>query len=106
MRAKLADGKEQDMTAMTNTTRTRSTNAAARPRVAASSFVAGLAGGLVAGRLLSRERVQFMRLAGSSIAAPGAAGWITDFLNAAYYRRSPAHREVDDLRLAHAIITT
>ena len=38
------------------------------------SFAAGLAGGVVAGRLFSRERVEFMRLAGSSIAGPSAAG--------------------------------
>lgn len=69
-------------------------------------FAAGLAGGLLAGRVADRERVQFVRLAGSSIAAPPAAGWITDFLNAAYFRRPEAQRDVDDLRLAHAIITT
>ena len=45
-------------------------------------------------------------MTGSSIARPEAAGWITDFLNAAYYRRDPARRDVDDLRLASAIITT
>ena len=28
------------------------------------------------------------------------AGWITDFLNAAYYRRAAGERDVDDLRLA------
>ena len=39
-------------------------------------------------------------MTGSSIAAPDAAGWITDFLNAAYYRREPERRDVDDLRLA------
>jgi len=50
--------------------------------------------------------VRFARMAGSSIAAPDAAGWVTDFLNAAYYRRPPGLREVDDLRLASCIITT
>ncbi len=68
----------------------------------ATTFAAGLA----AGSLINRERMQFARLAGSSIATPGAAGWVTDFLNSAYYRRAPSEREVDDLRLAHAIITT
>ncbi|MBA3328002.1 MAG: hypothetical protein H0T43_06855, partial [Solirubrobacterales bacterium] len=53
-----------------------------------------------------RERAQFARLSGSSIAGIDAAGWITDFLNAAYYRRSARSREVDDLRLASAIVTT
>lgn len=45
-------------------------------------------------------------MAGSSIAAPDAAGWVTDLLNAAYYARPPAARDVDDLRLAHAIVVT
>jgi hypothetical protein len=45
-------------------------------------------------------------MTGSSIAGPDAAGWITDFLNSAYYRRDPARRDVDDLRLASAIVTT
>ena len=44
-------------------------------------------------------------MAGSSIAAPGAAFWVTDLLNAAYYARG-SDRNVSDLRLAQAIITT
>ena len=48
----------------------------------------------------------FARMTGSSIAARDAAPWITDFLNAAFYRRPIADREVDDLRLAFAIVTT
>lgn len=50
-----------------------------------------------------------MRLAGmtgSSIASRDAAPWVTDFLNAAYYRRAPDERRVDDLRLAFSILTT
>ena len=43
---------------------------------------------------------------GSSIATPLASGWVTDFLNAAYYARHPDEREVADLRLAHGILTT
>jgi hypothetical protein len=50
--------------------------------------------------------VRVARMAGSSIAAPGAAGWVTDFLNAAYFARPARSREVDDLRLAHGILTT
>src|SRR5947209_6671300 len=76
------------------------------PGRAALAFAGGAAGGFLAGRLFDRERVQFARLAGSSIAAPSAAAWITDLLNAAYYRRAPDHRDVDDLRLTHAILTT
>jgi hypothetical protein len=69
---------------------------------AGAAFLAGA----VAGRLLRPQQVGFARLSGSSIAAPDAAGWVSDFLNAAYYRRPPATREVDDLRLAFAIVTT
>mgnify|MGYP000055250922 CR=1 FL=1 len=43
---------------------------------------------------------------GSSIAAPTAVGWVTDFLNAAFYARPVAEREVADLRLAFGILTT
>ena len=38
--------------------------------------------------------------AGSALAAPDAAGWVTDFLNAAYSARPAAERDVADLRLA------
>ncbi len=48
----------------------------------------------------------FARMTGSSIAAKDAAAWVTDFLNAAYYRRAAGEREVDDLRLAFCILTT
>src|SRR3954468_13219768 len=74
-----------------------------------AAFAAGLAGGLALGRAVASGPARFARMAGSSIAAPDAAGWITDFLNAAYYRREEggeAPRDVDDLRLAQAIVTT
>jgi hypothetical protein len=45
-------------------------------------------------------------LPGSSIATPLASGWVTDFLNAAYYARRPDERAVADLRLAHGILAT
>jgi hypothetical protein len=48
----------------------------------------------------------FARMAGSSIAGRDAAPWVTDFLNAAYYRRAVPERDVDDLRLAFCILTT
>lgn len=48
----------------------------------------------------------FARMTGSSIAGRDAAPWVTDFLNAAYYRRRAEEREVDDLRLAFCILTT
>jgi hypothetical protein len=50
--------------------------------------------------------LRFAGMTGSSIAGHDAAPWVTDFLNAAYYRRSPAEREVDDVRLAFCILTT
>ena len=50
--------------------------------------------------------LRFARMAGSSIAAPAAAWWVTDFLNAAYYARGEDERDVRDLRLAHGILTT
>src|SRR4051812_47587610 len=48
----------------------------------------------------------FARMSGSSIAGRDAAPWVTDFLNAAYYRRPVGERGVDDLRLAFAVLTT
>jgi hypothetical protein len=50
--------------------------------------------------------LQFAAMAGSSIAAPGALGWVTDFLNAAYYAHRTASRDLANLRLAHGILTT
>lgn len=50
--------------------------------------------------------LRFARMAGTSIAAADAAPWVTDFLNAAYFARPPEERDVDDLRLAFAILTT
>lgn len=50
--------------------------------------------------------LRFARMAGSSIAGRDAAPWITDFLNAACYRRPVDERDVDDLRLAFCILTT
>jgi hypothetical protein len=47
-----------------------------------------------------------MRMGGSSIAAPGAAAWITEFLNVAYFARSPDVRDAADLRLAHGVLNT
>src|SRR5262245_42621636 len=76
----------------------------ARPRLLLLGAAFG-AGALV-GRGSASAQFRFAKMTGSSIAAHDAAGWITDFLNAAYYRRDPARRDVDDLRLASAIVTT
>jgi hypothetical protein len=50
--------------------------------------------------------LHFAGMTGSSIAGRDAAPWITDFLNAAYYRHDAAERAVDDLRLAFCVLTT
>jgi hypothetical protein len=50
--------------------------------------------------------LRFARMTGSSIAGRDAAPWVTDFLNAAYYRRAVESRDVDDLRCAFAVLTT
>jgi hypothetical protein len=50
--------------------------------------------------------VQFAAMAGSSIATPRAAGWVTDFLNAAYYAHPASARDLGDLRLAHGVLAT
>ncbi len=50
------------------------------------------------------DPVRFTAMSGMSIAGRDSAPWVTDFLNAAYYRRE--EREVDDLRLAFCILTT
>ena len=72
-------------------------------------FAAGVAAGAGLARALGSGPARLARMAGSTIAAPDAAGWITDFLNAAYFRRAGepgADRDVDDLRLALAVVTT
>jgi hypothetical protein len=66
----------------------------------------GGAGAVLLGALRRSAPVRFARMAGSSIAGPDAAGWVTDFLNAAYYARPAHQRDLDDLRLAFAIVTT
>ncbi len=50
--------------------------------------------------------LRFARMAGSSICRRDAAPWVTDFLNAIYYRREADERAVDDLRLAFSVLTT
>jgi hypothetical protein len=57
-------------------------------------------------RLPTTGPLALARMGGSSIASPGAAGWVTDFLNAAYYARPRARRDVEDMRLAACVLTT
>jgi hypothetical protein len=47
-----------------------------------------------------------LRMTGSSIAAPSAAAWVTDFLKAAAFARGSSERDPDDLRLAFSVLTT
>jgi hypothetical protein len=70
----------------------------------AATIAAAAAAGL--GARSARARAPFVRMLGSSIAGPDAAGWITDFLNAAHHARPAARRTPEDLRLALTIVTT
>jgi hypothetical protein len=77
--------------------------------VAVSHLLAAAAGAgavFAADRIRSSGVTRTASLAGSTLAAPTAAAWITDFLNASYYAKDPADRDLDDLRLAFAVITT
>jgi hypothetical protein len=61
---------------------------------------------VAAGKLAWTGPAALARMGGTTIASPSAAGWVTDFLNAAYYARPAGERHVDDLRLAFCILTT
>jgi hypothetical protein len=52
------------------------------------------------------QDVALARMPGSSIAAPGAMPWVTDFLNAAFGARPREERDPADLRLAFGVLTT
>jgi hypothetical protein len=72
-----------------------------------ASTTLGLAGAaMVARRAWRSPPLYVARMSGTSISAPDAVGWVTDFLNAAYYARIPELRDVEDLRVAFAILTT
>jgi hypothetical protein len=72
-----------------------------------ASTALGVLGAAVVGRRAWRSPpVYLARMSGTSISAPDAVGWVTDFLNAAYYARIPELRDVEDLRVAFAILTT
>jgi hypothetical protein len=45
-------------------------------------------------------------MVGSSIAAKNSTDWVLHFLNAAYYVKADNERDLDDLRLAHTVLTT
>ncbi len=65
-----------------------------------------LGAAVVAQRAWRSPTAYLARMSGTSISAPDAVGWVTDFLNAAYYARIPELRDVEDLRIAFAILTT
>jgi hypothetical protein len=70
----------------------------------AAAAGAGLA--LGGQRVLQSAPGRFAQMGGSTVASAGAAAWITDFLNAAYYAKPRDRRDLTDLRLAFTILTT
>jgi len=72
----------------------------------ASTTLGLLAAATAARRVWGSPPVHLARMSGTSISGPDAVGWMTDFLNAAYYARRPELRDVEDLRIAFAILTT
>ncbi|CAA9483530.1 MAG: hypothetical protein AVDCRST_MAG67-1112 [uncultured Solirubrobacteraceae bacterium] len=79
---------------------------ARRAARSASTTAAIITAAGAARRLWRSPPVHLARMSGTSIAGPDAVGWMTDFLNAAYYARRPGLRDVEDLRVALAILTT
>lgn len=71
-----------------------------------TGFAAGALSTVAAYGVLRSTPGRLARGAGTSIARPDAIGWCTDFLNSAYFRRPAGQAEVEDLRLAFAILTT
>jgi hypothetical protein len=72
----------------------------------ASTTLGVVGAAVVARRVWRSPPVYLARMSGTSISAPDAVGWVTDFLNAAYYARRPELRDVEDLRIAFSILTT
>jgi hypothetical protein len=70
------------------------------------AVAAGAGAALAADRLRGSSVTRTATMAGSTLAAPTAAAWVTDFLNAAYYAKDRSNRDLDDLRLAFTIVTT
>ncbi len=77
-----------------------------RRAIGPTTALTAAVGGFVLGRAAGSSQMAFARMAGFPIAMPTAVGWVTDFINAGYYRRSPDTRAVDDLRLTRCILTT
>jgi hypothetical protein len=72
----------------------------------ASTTLALMGAAVVGRRAWQSSPVWVARMSGTSISAPDAVGWVTDFLNAAYYARIPELRDIEDLRVGFAILTT
>ncbi len=72
----------------------------------AGTTVGALGAAVIARRTWRSPAMSLMRMSGTTISSTDAAGWVTDFLNAAYYARKPELREVEDLRIAWTILTT
>jgi len=72
----------------------------------ASTTLGVLGAAAVARRAWRSPSGYLARMSGTSTSSPDAVGWVTDFLNAAYYARIPALRDVEDLRIAFAVLTT
>ncbi len=70
------------------------------------SAAAGAGAALLVDRAFRSNPAKLVMQGGSTLAAPTAAAWITDFLNASYYAKDPVDRDLDDLRLAFTILTT
>ena len=49
---------------------------------------------------------QFAGMVGSSIATRDSTPWVLHFLSAAYYTKADDERQLDDLHLAFAVLTT
>jgi hypothetical protein len=70
------------------------------------SAAAGAAVALGVQRAVTSAPGRVAQMGGSTLASVGAAAWITDLLNAAYYAKRRDQRTLDDLRLAFTILTT
>ena len=79
---------------------------AKRVALGASTTLGAVAAASAARRAWRTPAVQLARMSGTTISGPDAVGWVTDFLNASYYARRPELRDVEDLRIAFAILTT
>jgi hypothetical protein len=71
-----------------------------------STVLGVVAAGAAARRAYRSPPAYLARMSGTSTSAPDAVGWVTDFLNAAYYARRPELRDIEDMRLAFTILTT